>query len=64
TGNRAGASTAPGLSRGSYELLTPLERRESDLLNEQHKDIARNFNPKVVRMKKRRKVLLHNDAFR
>ncbi|MDN5850862.1 MAG: hypothetical protein L0H63_14695 [Nitrococcus sp.] len=55
------------LERDTSEL-TPLERRESDLLNEylnaQHRDIARNFNPKVVRMKKRRKVLLHKDAFR
>ncbi|HET6492006.1 MAG TPA: hypothetical protein VFG44_03445, partial [Burkholderiales bacterium] len=44
------------LERDTSEL-TPLEQRESDLLNEylnkQHRDIARNFNPKVARMKKR-----------
>lgn len=48
--------------------LEAYERREADLissfLHEQHADIMRNFNPRVAKLKKRRKVLLHKDAFR
>ncbi len=48
--------------------LAPLEQRETDLLSEflnaQYEDIQQNFNPKIAKLKKRRKILVHKDAFR
>lgn len=53
--------------RAASELM-PLEQRESTLLNdflrEQHEDVMQTVNPKVAKLKKRRKILVHKDAFR
>ncbi len=48
--------------------LTALEGREcaavDAFLDAQHRDILQHFDPKVTRMTKRRRVLVHKDAFR
>ncbi len=47
---------------------TSLERRESAavdaFLDAQYRDILQHFDPKVSRLKRRRRVLVHEDAFR
>lgn len=48
--------------------LEALQQREADRINtfahEQHADIMRNFNPRISKLKKRRKILMHKDALR
>jgi hypothetical protein len=48
--------------------LTALESREfaavGRFLDAEYRDIQQHFDPKVSRMKKRRRVLVHKDAFR
>lgn len=50
------------------DTLAAYEQREADLVSAfvhaQHDDIMRHFNPKVAKLKKRRKILMHKDALR
>jgi len=48
--------------------LCNYEQREADLIkafvHAQYKDIMQNFNPKVAKLTKRRRILMHKNAFR
>jgi Fe-S-cluster formation regulator IscX/YfhJ len=43
--------------------VTEEETRIATFIQEQHEDLLNNFDPKVVRLQKRRKIMIHNHAF-
>jgi hypothetical protein len=52
----------PGDSR-ELEILIEQERQAAfGFLNESHQDILKNFDPKVVKLRKKRKIILSDDA--
>ena len=58
----------PAADQLRYRMTLPSDAREADRMRafiaEQHDDLVRNFDPKVVPLRRKRKVMLHPEAMR